>query len=154
MGLIIGIVCCPPPTAKNILEQMSMPQDTFIVLSETTLFTQTLTPYEYMAKWAKELSSRLSPDGLCGLIEMAGLKDKIEFPVGQLSLVEQRKLIFLKAMLSCSHNLILDNLFDNLTVSEANTIQPLLVEVSTYATIFLISKQDTGFDLCDWIIRL
>ena len=38
MGNIIGIVCCPM-TAKNILKQMSMPQDTFIVSSETTSTT-------------------------------------------------------------------------------------------------------------------
>ena len=105
-----------------------------------------------MATWAKELSSKLAPDDLRGLIETVGLEDKIDLPVSQMSLVEQKKLLFLKAMLSCSHNLILHNLFDNLTTSEANTIQPLLVEVSTYATIFLIGTQDTGFALCDWII--
>ena len=153
MGNIIGIVCCSM-TAKNILKQMSMPQDTFIVSSETTLLHRTITPYEHMEKWAKELSSKLAPDDLRGLIETAGLEDKIDLPVSQMSLVEQKKLLFLKAMLSCSHNLILHNLFDNLTTSEANTIQPLLVEVSTYATIFLIGTQDTGLTLCDWIIRL
>ena len=153
MGNIIGIVCCPM-IAKNILKQMSMPQDTFIVSSETTLLHRTITPYEHMATWAKELSSKLAPDDLRGLIETVGLEDKIDLPVSQMSLVEQKKLLFLKAMLSCSHNLILHNFFDNLTVSEANTIQPLLVEVSTYATIFLIGTQDTGFDFCDWIIRL
>lgn len=131
-----------------------MPQDTFIVSSETTLLHRTITPYEHMEKWAKELSSKLAPDDLRGLIETAGLEDKIDLPVSQMSLVEQKKLLFLKAMLSCSHNLILHNLFDNLTTSEANTIQPLLVEVSTYATIFLIGTHDTGFDFCDWIIRL
>ncbi len=55
MGKIIGIVCCSM-TAKNILKQMSMPQDTFIVSSETTLLHRTITPYEHMEKWAKELS--------------------------------------------------------------------------------------------------
>ena len=152
MGGIIGIVC-NPATAENILEEMSMPQDTFIVSSATVLHCN-LTLYEHMINWANELSSKLNPDDLRGLIETAGLEAKIGLPVSQMSLVEQRKLLFLKAMLSCSHNLILHNLFDNLNASETNTIQPLLIEVSTYATIFLIGSSDTGFDLCDWIIRL
>lgn len=152
MGNIIGIVS-DSVMAKDLLNRMSMPQDTFIIPDETALY-HTLTPYEHMVMWKEELSSKLSSDDLLGLIETADLETKIDVPIGQVTLTEQRKLLFLKAMLSRSHNLVLYNFFETLNLAEIDIIKPLLIEASTYTTIFLIEYSDIGFDICDWVIRL
>ena len=149
---IAGIICCPA-TVDNILKQMVIPQDTFIISNETEL-NCTMTVYEQLVEWSIKLSTKLNSDNLQGLIEFAGLKEKIDFPISKIAIVDQRKLLFLKAMLSCSHNIILNNFFEDLNILEAAAIKPLLVEVSTYAMIFLIGSSDIGFDLCDWIIHL
>ena len=82
-------------------------------------------------------------------MELAGLETKENYRIEELTIGEKKLLLLITLIVDTSKQYLLQNLFQNMQVSEVKCATELLIEMSTYMDIILISPSTYGYEICD-----
>jgi hypothetical protein len=83
------------------------------------------------------------------MLELAGLETKENYRIEELTIGEKKLLLLITLIVDTSKQYLLQNLFQNMRVSEVKCATELLIEMSTYMDIILISPSTYGYEICD-----
>ena len=83
------------------------------------------------------------------MLELAGLETKENYRIEELTIGEKKLLLLITLIVDTSKQYLLQNLFQNMQVSEVKCATELLIEMSTYMDIILISPSTYGYEICD-----
>ena len=83
------------------------------------------------------------------MLELAGLETKENYRIEELTIGEKKLLLLITLIVDTSKQYLLQNLFQNMQVSEVKCATELLIEISTYMDIILISPSTYGYEICD-----
>ena len=87
------------------------------------------------------------------MLELAGLKTKGNYRIEELTIGEKKLVFLIKLVVDTSEQYILQNLFQDMQATEIQSATELIVEMSTYMNVVLISSSTDGYEICDRVIR-
>lgn len=150
ISVSIGIIGVRENTEKY-LSQMNIPEDAFILDMDEAL--ENVSVMEWLEKRSREIApGEMDADTLLGTLEFAELDQEKDCMTGQLQGGQVRRLLLLKALLSCKHYMVIWNVFDGLDESEMKKVEKIPIEYSTFADIILVSGDDRGLSICDELV--
>lgn len=152
---VIGLIGTSECVGKYITTKLSSGYADYFIINTQSMLPDNESVLECMRKWSEQYSQhKFNDDDLLTFLSIAELDDKINETVRSLSVGEQKRLHFLKALLVNRYYHIVNNLFDGANEKDIEILTKMIVELSTYANIILTSESDTGFAICDKIVVL
>ena len=93
------------------------------------------------------------PFSIQAMLELAGLEMKENCQIEELTLGEKKLLLLIKLVADTSKQYIFQSLFQDMEENEVQSAVRLIVEMSTYMNVFLLSSSSEGYDICDRVIQ-
>lgn len=87
------------------------------------------------------------------ILKLAGLEMKENNRIEELTLGEKKLLFLLKLVVDTSEPYIFQNLFQDMQEMEIQSAARLIVEMSTYMNVILLSSSTEGYEICDRVIQ-
>ena len=87
------------------------------------------------------------------MLELAGLEMKENCQIEELTLGEKKILFLIKLVADTSKQYIFQSLFQDMKENEVQSAVRLIVEMSTYMNVILLSSSSEGYEICDRVIQ-
>lgn len=87
------------------------------------------------------------------MLELAGLEMKENCGIEELTLGEKKLLLLIKLVADTSKQYIFQSLFQDMEENEVQSAVRLIVEMSTYMNVILLSSSSEGYEICDRVIQ-
>lgn len=87
------------------------------------------------------------------MLELAGLEMKENCQIEELTLGEKKILFLIKLVADTSKQYIFQSLFQDMEENEVQSAVRLIVEMSTYMNVILLSSSSEGYEICDRVIQ-
>ena len=93
------------------------------------------------------------PFSIQAMLELAGLEMKENCQIEELTLGEKKLLLLIKLVADTSKQYIFQSLFQDMEENEVQSAVRLIVEMSTYMNVILLSSSSEGYEICDRVIQ-
>ena len=93
------------------------------------------------------------PLSIQAMLELAGLEMKENCQIEELTLGEKKILFLIKLVADTSKQYIFQSLFQDMKENEVQSAVRLIVEMSTYMNVILLSSSSEGYEICDRVIQ-
>lgn len=93
------------------------------------------------------------PLSIQAMLELAGLEMKENCRIEELTLGEKKLLLLIKLVADTSEQYIFQSLFQDMEENEVQSAVRLIVEMSTYMNVILLSSSSEGYEICDRVIQ-
>ena len=93
------------------------------------------------------------PLSVQAMLELAGLEMKENCGIEELTLGEKKLLLLIKLVADTSKQYIFQSLFQDMEENEVQSAVRLIVEMSTYMNVILLSSSSEGYEICDRVIQ-
>lgn len=99
------------------------------------------------------LTLKKDPLSIQAMLELAGLEMKENDRIEELTLGEKKLLFLIKLVVDTSKPYIFQNLFQDMQETEIQSAARIIVEMSTYMNVILLSSSTEGYEICDRVIQ-